>query len=312
MSLISVIIPIKDEEENIPSLYQRLHSLSLGIQHNFEFIFVDDGSTDRSYSILRDMALRDRRVKVIKFSRNFGSHAGCMAGLLFSNGDACVFISADMQEPPEVIKSFIEHWEKGYEVVIGCREDGSVNNIFSSVYYFFVKNYALGNIPTKGTDFFLIDKKVRNAISSMEEKNTSVFGLILWCGFRQIFLPYKREKRSKGASKWTLGKKIKLFIDTFVSFSFFPIRMMSVMGIAVAFIGFVYAVIIIFNRFFLAHAIEGWSSLMVALLLVSGIQMLMLGMLGEYLWRNYDESRHRPSFIVSETTGIEDEGQKIA
>jgi polyisoprenyl-phosphate glycosyltransferase len=305
MSLISVIIPVFNEEENIYPLIERLDAISKLSPHDFEFIFIDDCSFDNTLTCLKQIVVKDARVRVIRFSRNFGSHAACLAGLMNSSGDACVFISADMQEPPDLIGNFLKQWQNGYEVVIGVREsDNTPSSPLVALYYFLVRKFALSNMPERGTDVFLIDRKVVDSITGMHERNTSIFGLILWSGFRQVFVQYKRERRQKGISKWTFGKKIKLFIDTFVSFSFFPIRVISVVGIIVAMSGFLYAIVVIYNRLFLSEAIEGWSSLMVVLLLVSGIQLLMLGVLGEYLWRTFDESRKRPPFIISETIGF--------
>ncbi len=306
MSLISIIIPIFNEEDNLPILYQRLNKITENSKHNFEFIFVDDCSIDQSFPILREGSLKDPRVKVIQFSRNFGSHAGCLAGLINSKGDACAFISADMQDPPELIIKLIEKWENGHEIVMGVREGEEFPaGFFSHLYYRLVRRFALKNMPESGTDVFLIDRKVVNAIINIKEKNTSIFGLLLWSGFNQTFIPYKKEDRKKGISKWTFGKKMKLFIDTFVSFSYLPIRLISLIGITVALTGFVYAVVVVANRLFLSKAIEGWTSLMVVLLLVSGVQLLMLGILGEYLWRSFDESRKRPPFIIKNMMGFD-------
>lgn len=305
MPLISIIIPICNEEENLPILYGRLQEIANKSEYDFEFIFIDDGSTDRSSPILKELSTYDPRIKVIKFSRNFGSHAACLAGLIYSKGDACTFISADLQDSPELISEMIKKWEESYEVVIGVREwADNIRRLLPKIYYSLVKRFALKNMPDGGTDVFLIDRKVVDAVTSMREKNTSIFGLILWSGFRQSVITYKKGIRHKGVSKWTTGKKVKLFIDTFVSFSYFPLRVMSFLGITIAFAGFIYALIIITARLFYSKAIEGWSSLMVVLLLVSGVQMLMLGVLGEYLWRNFDESRKRPLFIIDEMLGF--------
>ncbi|MEW6602006.1 MAG: glycosyltransferase family 2 protein [Nitrospirota bacterium] len=307
MPLISVIIPTYNEEENLPVLYQRLGEFSSASKNNFEFIFVDDGSTDGSFSIIKGISEKDPRVIGIRLSRNFGSHAACLAGLMHSKGDACTFISADLQDPPELIDDLANEWNKGYEIVIGVREWGEQEKrFFQDIYYRLVKRFALRNMPESGTDVFLVDRKVANSVIAMGEKNTSIFGLILWSGFSQTVVTYKKGKRLKGASKWSLSKKMKLFIDTFVSFSYFPLRIMSLLGIMIAFAGFTYAIIIIAARLVYFKAIEGWSSLMVILLMVSGVQMIMLGILGEYLWRNFDESRKRPPFIVREVTGRED------
>lgn len=308
MAIVSVIVPVLNEEENIEALYQKLDDLGKNSPDVFEFIFVDDGSRDNTISLLRKHAAQDNRVRILRFSRNFGSHAACLAGLTNALGDARIFISADMQEPPDLIDGFIEQWRKGYDVVMGVRE-GPVNH-FSKLYYFLVRKFALKNMPSGGTDAFLIDRKVAEIIAQIKEKDTSVFGLILWSGFRQAFVPYTRRERRRGVSKWTLDKKIKLFIDTFVSFSYFPIRFISCLGLMVALTGFVYAAAVTFNRLFFSTAVEGWTSLMVVLLLVSGVQMIMLGVLGEYLWRNFDETRQRPPFIIEERIGFGEEKER--
>lgn len=305
---ISIIVPVYNEEGNLPILYQRLQEFTRNSGYNFEFIFIDDGSSDQSFDILKGISAKDSRVKIVRLSRNFGSHAACLAGLMHSKGDACTFISADLQDPPELIQQLAEQWENGFDVVIGVREwEGKSLRLFPKIYWKLVKRFALKSMPESGTDVFLIDRKVVNAVVSMGEKNTSIFGLILWSGFNQTVVHYKKGIRLSGASKWTLGKKIKLFIDTFVSFSYFPIRTISVVGILFALLGFLYAFFIIVNRLLFATPIEGWSSLMVIILVVSGVQMLMLGILGEYLWRNFDESRKRPPFIISESIGFDKE-----
>jgi polyisoprenyl-phosphate glycosyltransferase len=305
MSLISIIIPSYNEEENLPSLYERLKHVAEGQTHTFEFIFVDDGSTDGSLQILEDLARNDKRVKAIKFSRNFGSHAACLAGLSKSAGDACTFLSADLQDPPEMIETLVNEWQKGYQIVIGVRQwENDPKRLFPTLYYKAVRRFALKNMPATGTDVFLIDRKVVDTIVSIQEKNTSIFGLILWSGFKQTIVAYNKGARQKGLSKWTLGKKIKLFIDTFVSFSYIPLRLISLVGILLAFLGFLYAFFIVFNRLFFSVPVEGWASLMVALLVVSGTQLVFLGILGEYLWRNFDETRKRPAFIIDRTIGF--------
>ncbi len=311
MSLITVIIPIYNEEENLVALYTRLDEMARRSANEFEFVFVDDGSSDESYTLLRELSQKDNRLKALRFSRNFGSHAACLAGLIYSRGDACSFIAGDLQDPPELIHQLIGEWRGGYEVVIGIREwKKDSGRYFQRLYYKLVRRFALPNMPESGTDVFLIDRKVVDAVISMGEKNTSIFGLILWSGFKQSVVYYKKERRQKGISKWSLGRKIKLFIDTFVSFSYFPLRLMSQLGVLTAVTGFVYALIVIAARLFYSRAIEGWTSLMVVLLLVSGVQMIMLGVLGEYLWRNFDESRKRPPFIVSDSIGLKGKEEK--
>lgn len=304
--IVSIIIPAYNEEENIPLLYERLKDIAGTSDYLFEFVFVDDGSRDRTFPLLEELSAKDKRVRAIKFSRNFGSHAACLAGMIHARGDACTFISADLQDPPELIQQLTEKWELGFDVVMGVREwEGRSLRILPRIYWKLVRRFALKNMPESGTDVFLIDRKVVNAVTSMMEKNTSIFGLILWSGFNQTLISYNKQARQKGVSKWTLGKKIKLFIDTFVSFSYFPIRSISIIGILFALLGFFYAFFIILNRVFFSMPVEGWASLMVVLLMVSGVQLVLLGVLGEYLWRSFDETRKRPPFIISEKVGTE-------
>lgn len=306
MALISVIVPMYNEEDNLSDLYARLLEVTRNSGNEFEFIFVDDGSSDNSFSIVHDLSVKDSRIKIIKFSRNFGSHAACLAGLEYSTGDACTFIAADLQDPPELIQSMIDAWNAGCDVVIGVRErHQETSRFFPRLYYSLVRRFALSNMPAGGTDVFLVNRKVADAVISLAEKNTSIFGLILWSGFNQTVIRYKKLSRHRGTSKWTLGKKIKLFLDTFVSFSYLPIRLISMIGILFALSGFLYAFFIIFNRLFRAIPVEGWSSTMVVLLVVSGVQLIMLGIIGEYLWRNFDESRKRPCYIVDSKVGFD-------
>ena len=306
---VSLIIPAYNECESLPILYRQMLEIAKSANNAFEFIFVDDGSTDATFAVMKDLAAQDARVKAIRFSRNFGSHAACLAGLSRATGGACAFLSADLQDPPELIRDLIREWEKGVDVVLGVREwDESASRLLPRLYWRMVRRFALPNMPETGSDVFLIDRKVRDAVVTMGEKNTSIFGLILWSGFSQVLISYKKAERLKGKSKWTVGKKIKLFVDTFVAFSYFPIRMISFIGILFSVFGFVYALVVIFNRLFLAMPIEGWSSLMVIVLVTSGIQMGLLGVLGEYLWRTFDEARKRPPFIIAET--IDGEGKQ--
>lgn len=306
MSVISVIIPVYNEEENLSELYQLLDKITIGSKHIFEFIFIDDGSYDRSYRLLINLSANDPRVKVVRLSRNFGSHAACMAGLTYAKGDACAFISADLQDPPDIINSLISEWRKGFEVVIGARESQKgIERLLPKIYYNLMRRFVLQNMPADGTDVFMVDRKVVDTIISMKEKNISVFALVLWSGFSQTIITYKKMERHTGKSKWTFAKKIKLFVDTFVSFSYFPIRIISLVGTLLALLGFFYAFVVVLNRVLLSKPVEGWASLMVVVLLTSGIQMIMLGVLGEYLWRNFDETRNRPAFIISELIGIE-------
>ena len=218
-------------------------------------------------------------------------------------------VAADLQEPLEIIIEMYEKWKQGKKVVIAVRkdrEDGFFQKLFSNTYYSLMQKYALKDMPSGGFDCFFIDKKVRDVLVSMNEKNSSIVGQVLWAGFEMDKIYYVRKKREIGESKWTLSKKIKLLIDSFMAFSYVPIRFISTLGIFISIVGFILAVFLIVNKFMFNVPVQGWTTMMITLLMLSGIQMLTLGVIGEYLWRNFDESRGRPTYIVEETHGIDE------
>jgi len=308
MIRLSIIIPVYFNEGNIPHLYGKLKETILDNKNiDYEVIFVDDGSKDNSYNELRKLRDKNDKIKLIKLSRNFGSHTAILAGLSNCTGDCATVISADLQDPPTIILEMIEKYKEGNKVVLSVRtdrEESKVQKFFSNSYYKLMKKYALPNMPEGGFDCFLIDKKVIEVITSMKEKNSTLMGQILWCGFKTDSIYYVRREREIGKSRWTLAKKIKLFIDSFMAFSYTPIRLMSGLGFTISSLGFLYGIYIFLNKMFNDIPIEGWSSLMIVLLLLSGIQMIILGVIGEYLWRSFDESRKRPTFIIEEKEGL--------
>jgi polyisoprenyl-phosphate glycosyltransferase len=299
MPRVSIVIPIYFNEANIPDLIAALARHAPGPR--FEFVFVDDGSRDGSWRLLEQHAAREPRARLVKLSRNFGSFTACVAGLSHASGNAAIIMSADLQDPPELIPAMVSRWEEGYEVVIAereGREDGLVQRLLAGIYYRAMQRWALPDMPIGGFDFVLIDRKVIDAVVPIQEKNTSLMGLILWAGFRRITIPYTRRAREKGRSRWTLGKKLKYFIDSFVAFSYFPIRLVQTVGGLLAFAGFIYAAVVIVLKLTHGISIQGWSALMVVVLVLGGIQLLMLGIFGEYLWRTLDETKRRPLYVV--------------
>jgi len=300
------VIPAYNEESNINALRERLTAV-FGAARGYEFdiTIVDDHSSDGTPAAVRRWADDDRRVRLIRLSRNFGSHAAFHAGVAECSGDAAVFLAADLQDPPELVLEMTQQWENGSDVVWAIRagregEKVSVK-LFSQVYYVALRHMGLSQIPAQGADFFLIDRKVIDAYLRIPEKNTSFMGMVLWMGFRQSFVPYVKQARASGVSKWTLGKKIKLFVDSIVSFSFTPIRAMSVLGVLFALAGFAFMLFVIVAR--LAGWVvagTGYAALMTVVLMGFGLIMLMLGVMGEYLWRTFDEARGRPRFIVED------------
>ena len=304
---ISVVIPVYFNELNLPPLRERLLSALEPEEFDFEIVLVDDGSQDGSYSILKEFSAKDPRFKVIKLSRNFGSFIACLAGLRNITGDCAVVISADLQDPPELIPKMVQQWREGHKIVLAVREereDSLAVRAMSAIYYKLMRRFALRNMPVGGFDFFLVDKVAVDIIANIKEKNTSLPGLVLWIGFPKKILYYTRKERELGRSMWTFSKKIKYFIDSFTAFSYFPLRLASLAGTATAILGFFYGLLTVVLQLFFHKAPEGWSALMVVVLVLGGIQLLTLGVIGEYLWRNFDEPRNRPAYIIEETVGI--------
>jgi len=306
---ISVITAVYNEAENLPFVSDRLWRITDATPElEYEFIFIDDHSTDETPSILRGFAETDKRVRVLRLSRNFGSHAAYTAGLEYCTGNAAVLIAADGQDPPELIPPLIKEWQKGYHVVWAVRDERKgerpLTLLFARLYYALMRRFAMAEMPSQGADFLLMDRCVINAFNQTLERNTSILALILWMGFNQTSIPYVKEARHAGQSKWTLKKKLKLAVDSFVGFSYFPIRLMSYLGISTAFSGFIYALFIIYRKLVVGYPIEGWASLMVVVLLVAGIQLTMLGVLGEYLWRALEESRGRPKYVIESSINL--------
>jgi dolichol-phosphate mannosyltransferase len=311
MHKLSIIIPVYFNERNIPYLFDKLKEVIIANpKYDYELIFVDDGSGDNSYGELLKLKNQHSKVKLIKLSRNFGSHTAILAGLTNASGDCATVISADLQDPPEIIDRMFDKWEEGNKVVLAVREDREesfTQKLFSNSYYKLMKRYALPNMPEGGFDCFLIDRQIVNILKSMEEKNTTLMGQILWSGFKTEKIYYVRKEREIGKSRWTLAKKIKLFIDSFLAFSYAPIRFMSLIGVLVSLLSFFTGGYLIINKLVNGVNVQGWTSLMVVFLFVAGIQIIMMGIIGEYLWRNMDESRKRPVFIIEETVGFDNE-----
>ncbi len=264
---------------------------------------IDDHSEDHSFEILREYAAQDRRIKLIRLAKNFGAHTALLAGLDHATGDCLVIIMADLQDPPELIPEMIRKWRAGNKIVIAeraDREDRWVDRVFASFFWRFMRRFAISSIPKGGFDFVLFDQAVRDILVHMREKNSHLMTQILWTGFSTTIIPYTRQKRKTGKSQWTLSKKIKLFIDSAIAFSYVPVRFMSVLGVSTAFLGFCYATYVLILRLMTGTPVQGWTSLMIVALLIGGMQMTMLGVIGEYLWRTYDETRRRPSYIIAE------------
>jgi dolichol-phosphate mannosyltransferase len=307
--ILSVVVAAYNEEGNIPLLYGRLAALdwaSIGLDP--EFIFVDDHSRDGTPKILAGLAAQDARVKVLRFSKNFGSHKAFTAGLEASSGDAAVILAADLQDPPESILELVSVWRKGPKVVWAVRTkregESAVTKLLSRSYYFLMRRYSDVPPPVQGADFLLVDRCVLSELRGAPEKHTSLLSLIQWMGFDQAEVNYTKAARHSGRSNWTLRKKVKLAVDSFVSFSYAPVRLASSCGMLFAVSGFIYAITVAVRAIVWGSPVQGWASMMCVLLIVSGVQLVMLGILGEYLWRTFDETRGRPRYIVEKRINL--------
>jgi len=310
--LLTVVTPAYNEAQNLPTLYSCLREVLEGQPLNWEWIVVDDHSSDSTFDVLDELARREPRLRAIRFARNFGSHSAITCGLRHARGDCAVVIAADLQDPPKLLPQLLEGWRAGSQVVWAVRdgrERGGGNNAFFSRLYYFLMRRVVGikEMAPTGADFLLIDRRVIDALAQFNESNVSILALVTWMGFRQSSITYIKQARLHGSSGWNLEKKLKLVVDSVTSFTYVPIRVMSYVGFVVALLGLLYAVFIVL------HALRGsppsgWSSLMVGVLLLGGVQMIMLGVLGEYLWRALDESRHRPRYLIEAVSGTSRRG----
>lgn len=303
--LISIVSPAYNEAQNLPALYSRLAAVLAGTPWEWEWVIVDDHSPDDTFEAVTRLADADGRVKGLRLARNAGSHAAIVCGVEHAAGDCCIVLASDLQDPPELIPALVGQWREGFEVVWATRRqaDGNEIGLFSRIYYALMRSVVgIREMPAQGADFFLMDRKVADALARFGERNTSIFALLIWMGYRQTSVPYEKQRRLHGRSGWSFGKKVKLLVDSVVSFSYAPIRLLTITGFVIALTGFLYAIFLIGNAI-LGKPPEGWSSLMIVVLVVGGVQMLMMGVLGEYLWRALDEIRGRPRYLVQETTG---------
>jgi glycosyltransferase involved in cell wall biosynthesis len=305
--LLSVVTPAHNEADNLPALFDRLHHVLDALTPDWEWVIVDDHSSDATFAVAAELVRRDSRVRCLRFSRNFGSHVAITCGLEHADGRCVVVMAADLQDPPETLPTLLERWRQGNQVVWAARDrregEGVATRALSRLYYVLMRKVVgISNLPSTGADFFLIDRTIVTALQEFNERNSSLFALITWMGFRQATIRYDKEARVHGRSGWTLRKKLKLFVDSITSFTYLPIRLISYVGIATAFAGFAYAGFV-FAYTLAGHRVQGWSSLMIVVLVASGVQMLTMGVLGEYLWRALDESRRRPRYLIEARTG---------
>ena len=304
---LSVITPAYREAANLPRLYERLCESLGALRIDWEWIVVDDHSPDETFQVAADLARGDPRVRAIRLARNHGSHKAIVCGLDHARGACAVVMASDLQDPPEAIAELFARWRSGAHVVWAVRAgregERAATRGFSRFYYFLMRRFVgMKEMPSTGADFFLIDRRVIEALKAFGESHVNLFALITWMGFKQDAVSYQKQARAHGASSWTLEKKLKLVLDSITSFTYLPIRLMSYAGFAFACLGFLYALWVVYHGL-TGHPQAGWASLMVVVLVVGGIQMLMMGILGEYLWRALDESRRRPKYLIEAVSG---------
>ena len=302
---VSVVVPVYFNAESLPRMAERLRAIAASADFDLEVVFVDDGSGDDSWTRIEEIARGWPAARGIRLTRNFGSQMAIAAGLREARGDAAAVLSADLQEPPELLPEMVAAWSRGAVAVLAVRKsrpEGWTTRAAAGMYYGTLRRLALSEMPAGGFDCFLIGRPAIDFLIENREIHTSLPGLLVWGGFPTALVPYDRVARSDGESRWTLAKKLKYFLDALISFSYAPLRWMSVFGAALAVVGFAYAVFLVAYKFLHGQPIQGWSSLMVAIAFFSGVQLLSLGVLGEYLWRTLDAARSRKGFLVRERT----------
>ncbi len=311
--LVSVVVPCYNEEPVIDETHKRLVAVLEQLEPDeFEILYVNDGSRDRTLELLEAIQAADKRVRVLSFSRNFGHQIAVTAGLDNARGDAVVLIDADLQDPPAVILEMVERWRDGYHVVYGMRTDRPGETRFklftAKLFYRLLNKLSDVEIPLDVGDFRLMDRRVVEVMRSMPERDRYLRGMVSWVGFRQIAVMYRREPRFAGESKYPLFKMLKFATDGVISFSMIPLRLAvwaGVVAIFMAFAGIIYALIIRLY-FYEPHWVRGWTSTFVAILFLGGVQLIFLGFIGEYIGRIYGEVKHRPLYILQERLGFQE------
>ncbi len=302
MAKLSIIIPVYFNEQNLQPLYEDIREkiIEPGL-FDYEIVMVDDGSGDNSWAEMEKLAARDKNISIYHLSRNFGSHAAILCGLEHCSGDCAVIKAADLQEPTELIPEMYRRWQEGNNVVLAVREgrdESASTKAFANFYYWMVRKFALKQMPKNGFDIYLIDRKVIDVLSLMDEKDSALTGQILWSGFKTAEVPYTRQARTIGKSRWTLSKKIRLVMDTLYSFSTVPITVVTMVGALAFIVSLAWALVVFINKIAGNIPVSGFTTMFIFQLFSFGITMTTLGVIGGYLWRTFDASRNRPIYII--------------
>lgn len=303
---LSIIVPVFNEEGNINELYRRLNVVLAKITPKYEIVFINDGSSDDSLSVLKKIRQKDIKVKILSFSRNFGHMSAIEAGLKNADGKKIVIMDADLQDPPEIIPKMYSKSLEGYKVVYGIkrkRQEGFLKRIMFKSFYRILNKISSYKMPLDAGTFSLIDSSVSKILISLPERNKYFSGLRAWTGFSQTGITYERGSRFSG-KPISFSKLVKLALDGLVSFSYVPLRAASVLGFIFASLAFIMIILVIIGRVYFKLGLVGWASTMSSILLIGGVQLITLGIIGEYLARIYDEVKNRPQYIISEKIGF--------
>lgn len=306
--MISLVVPVYNEEESIDLFLSTVSRVIANLHHEFEFIFINDGSTDKTLDVLMEAKNHDPRIKILNFSRNFGKDIALTAGFRFAAGDAVIPMDVDLQDPPDLIRSFVEKWEEGYDVVIGVRSQRTSDSAFKRVtakrFYTFFNMLCSDQLVPDAGDYRLMNRASVNALNNLSERIRFMKGLYAWVGFKQAIVYYERPARALGKTKWNARKLWKFAIDGITGFTTLPLRIWSYMGLFVAFSGFCWAVFLIARTLISGIDTPGYASTMVVLLTLGGLILTSLGVIGEYLGRVYEEVKSRPLYIIRDVIGF--------
>ncbi|MDR3555744.1 MAG: glycosyltransferase family 2 protein [Syntrophobacteraceae bacterium] len=306
--ILSVVVPVYNEEAVVEICYKRTSAALSSIEAKHEIIFIDDGSSDSTVSKVRSLHQLDSRVKLICLSRNFGKEIAVSAGLDFASGEAVIVLDADLQDPPELIPEMVAKWREGYDTVYGKRAnregESHLKKLTAKVFYRVMAQMSHINIPEDTGDFRLLSRRTIEALKLVREQHRFMKGLFSWVGFRQTGLVYNREPRIAGRTKWNYFKLFNFAVEGITSFSHVPIRIASYCGLFTSILALLYAVFLILRTLIFGRDVAGYASLMVAILFFSGLQLLFLGVLGEYLGRTFDEAKRRPLYLIQDIVGL--------
>jgi dolichol-phosphate mannosyltransferase len=305
---ISVVIPVYNEQETLAALVERLTGVLEAMGEKWEVVFVNDGSADGSGALLENFHREDSRLKALTLSRNFGHQVAVTCGLDHASGDAVIVMDGDLQDPPEVVPDLVRTWREGFDVVYAVRKQRKENVVKVWAYktfYWLLKKVSYLDIPLDSGDFSLMDRRVVSLLSRMPERNRFVRGLRTWVGLNQTGYEYEREARFAGESKYSLGKLFRLAFDGLISYSFVPLRVVSNLGMLVSLTALIYMIYLVVAQWIGESTIQGWTSTVVIVLFLGGIQLLALGIIGEYIGRIFDEVKQRPQYVVSDALGVE-------